>query len=127
MKAARDGAGSAEPVATARPGSGPLGLISAAATFVAILLVRGYQVTLSPFLGGHCRFHPSCSAYAIEAFRLHGPLRGAWLTARRLGKCHPIPGINGKGYDPVPWPPGRTTKATGARSSTPVPGDRERD
>ncbi len=65
----------------------------------AVLLVRLYQAALSPLLGGHCRFHPTCSEYAVEAFRVHGFLRGAWLTARRLGRCHPL---GGGGFDPVP-------------------------
>lgn len=64
-------------------------------------LVWGYQVYLGPFLGGRCRYHPSCSAYAIEAIRLHGAVRGAWLAARRIGRCHPW---GGSGYDPPPPP-----------------------
>ncbi len=64
-----------------------------------ILGVRGYQVVLSPVLGGSCRYYPSCSAYAIEALERHGALRGAWLAIRRIGRCHPFrPG----GFDPVP-------------------------
>jgi putative membrane protein insertion efficiency factor len=64
-----------------------------------ITLVRGYQVVLGPLLGGHCRFQPTCSAYAIEALREHGALRGSWLTVRRLARCHPF---GGGGFDPVP-------------------------
>ena len=65
-------------------------------------LVRLYQYLISPLLGPRCRFHPSCSHYAIEAIERHGALRGGWLAARRLGRCHPWhPG----GYDPVPTPP----------------------
>jgi putative membrane protein insertion efficiency factor len=64
-----------------------------------ILMVRGYQVTLSPLLPAACRYYPSCSAYAIEALERHGALRGSWLALRRIGRCHPFrPG----GYDPVP-------------------------
>jgi putative membrane protein insertion efficiency factor len=64
-----------------------------------ILLIRGYRYWLSPMLGPHCRFEPSCSAYALEAIRRFGALRGSWLAARRLSRCHPLhPG----GYDPVP-------------------------
>lgn len=64
-----------------------------------IMLIRGYQYLISPLLGNHCRFHPSCSSYAIEALEVHGALRGSWLALRRLGRCHPWhPG----GYDPVP-------------------------
>jgi putative membrane protein insertion efficiency factor len=64
-----------------------------------ILAIRMYQVLLSPLMAGHCRFHPTCSHYGIEAYRLHGPILGSWLTFRRLARCHPF---GGKGYDPVP-------------------------
>ena len=62
-------------------------------------LVRLYQVTLSRIVGGHCRFEPSCSHYSIAALRTHGAARGAWLTIRRLARCHPW---GGQGHDPVP-------------------------
>jgi len=66
---------------------------------ILILLVRGYQVTLSPLLPAACRYYPSCSAYAVEALQRHGALRGSWLAMRRIARCHPFrPG----GYDPVP-------------------------
>ena len=64
-----------------------------------VLLVKLYQVTLRPFMGGHCRFQPTCSDYAIEALRTHGAWRGGWLTLRRLGRCQPL---GGGGWDPVP-------------------------
>ena len=64
-----------------------------------IVLVRIYQVTLSRVVGGHCRFHPSCSHYSVDALRTHGALRGGWLTIRRLARCHPW---GGQGHDPVP-------------------------
>ncbi len=68
-------------------------------TRVLTVLVRGYSRYLSPFLAPHCRFHPSCSAYAEEAIREYGALRGGWLALRRIGRCHPFhPG----GHDPVP-------------------------
>jgi putative membrane protein insertion efficiency factor len=54
-----------------------------------VWLVRAYQLLVSPLLGPTCRYYPSCSAYAIDALRLHGPLRGTWLAARRLSRCHP--------------------------------------
>ena len=62
-------------------------------------LIRAYQLLLSPILGGHCRFTPSCSNYAAEAIRRHGALRGSWLAIKRIGRCHPF--CDG-GYDPVP-------------------------
>jgi putative membrane protein insertion efficiency factor len=66
---------------------------------LARLVIRLYQLTLSPFIGNQCRFHPTCSHYALQAIEHHGLIRGAWLTARRLGRCHPFhPG----GFDPVP-------------------------
>lgn len=66
-----------------------------------ILGVRGYQRLLGPILGGQCRFSPSCSNYAIEAFQAHGAVRGMRLTLRRLSRCHPW---GGDGHDPVPPP-----------------------
>lgn len=67
--------------------------------FLAELLIRLYQCTLSPMLGPACRFEPTCSEYAIEAIRRFGILRGSWLALRRLGRCHPF---HAGGYDPVP-------------------------
>jgi len=62
-------------------------------------LLRIYKYAISPMLGRSCRFHPSCSEYAIEALERHGPAKGLWLAIRRIGRCHPWhPG----GYDPVP-------------------------
>lgn len=66
-----------------------------------IALIRAYQLTLSPFLGGSCRFLPSCSSYAAEAIRIHGAFRGSALAVRRLARCHPL---GRAGYDPVPTP-----------------------
>jgi uncharacterized protein len=71
---------------------------------VLIFLIRVYQLTLSRLLGPVCRFQPSCSHYAVECLRLHGAVRGSYLTVRRLSKCHPFhPG----GYDPPPVPDSR--------------------
>jgi uncharacterized protein len=64
-----------------------------------ILLIRGYRYLISPLLGNHCRFHPSCSEYAADAVATHGAVRGGWLAIRRLGRCHPW---HAGGYDPVP-------------------------
>jgi uncharacterized protein len=64
-----------------------------------IALIRVYQLGISPLLGPHCRFYPSCSQYAREAIERHGALRGGWLALRRILRCHPWqPG----GVDPVP-------------------------
>lgn len=77
------------------------------------LLIRAYQLVISPWLGPRCRFYPSCSNYALEAVHTHGALRGSWLTLRRLGRCHPWhPG----GLDPVPTAPAR--KCCGGAAST---------
>jgi putative membrane protein insertion efficiency factor len=73
----------------------------------AILLLRGYKLLISPMLGQRCRFHPSCSVYTMEAIERFGVVRGSWLGAKRVGRCHPFhPG----GLDPVPdtWPDKRT-------------------
>ncbi|MBP5791085.1 MAG: membrane protein insertion efficiency factor YidD [Kiritimatiellae bacterium] len=64
-----------------------------------ILLVKAYQITLSPLFSGCCRFEPSCSNYMIEALERHGALKGGWLGLKRLLRCHPF-GLHG--YDPVP-------------------------
>lgn len=66
---------------------------------VALFLIRAYQLTLSPLLGSPCRYHPTCSAYAREAIERHGLLKGVWLGARRLLRCHPF---HAGGIDPVP-------------------------
>ena len=79
--------------------AGGRGRVASVAAGACVLLVRAYQFTLGPWVGGRCRFHPSCSEYAIEAYQAHGVLRGTWLTARRLARCPPL---GGHGFDPVP-------------------------
>ena len=66
---------------------------------VMIVLIRGYQLTLSVFLGRQCRYLPTCSEYAREAIIRYGAFGGGWLAVRRIGRCHPW---GGSGYDPVP-------------------------
>jgi uncharacterized protein len=81
---------------------------------VLVALITGYRRFVSPLLAPRCRFEPSCSAYALEAVREHGALRGTWLAVRRIGRCHPFhPG----GFDPVPPAPhGRLPRPEGASS-----------
>jgi len=79
---------------------------------VLILLLMGYRRAISPLYGQVCRFFPSCSAYALEAITVHGAVRGSWLAARRLLRCHPW---NSGGVDHVPagdreWPVGHTPR-----------------
>lgn len=63
------------------------------------LVLRGYQLLLSPVLGGQCRFHPTCSMYAREAISSHGAARGGWLALKRILRCQPF---GSAGLDPVP-------------------------
>jgi uncharacterized protein len=61
--------------------------------------VTGYRLAIGPSIGPSCRYHPTCSAYSLEAIERHGPWRGSWLAILRVLRCHPLrPG----GYDPVP-------------------------
>ena len=66
---------------------------------IGLVLIRAYQLLLSPFAGGACRFHPSCSEYAREAVTTHGLVRGLWLALGRVSRCHPF---SRPGIDPVP-------------------------
>ena len=68
-------------------------------SLILILPIRFYQLSISPLVPPSCRVTPTCSQYAIEAIRRHGPLKGLWLALRRLSRCHPW---GGSGYDPVP-------------------------
>lgn len=87
-------------------------------------LVRGYRLTLSPWIGSACRFEPTCSAYALDALGRHGAAAGSYLTLRRLARCHPW--CDG-GHDPVPtqtprlfaWcqPSSSTTQPSSKKSS----------
>jgi putative membrane protein insertion efficiency factor len=64
-----------------------------------ILLIKLYQMMISPWLGPQCRFTPTCSQYGIEAFKKYGPIKGFWLTLKRIARCNPW---GGHGHDPVP-------------------------
>lgn len=66
---------------------------------VLIAIIRFYQVIISPMIGPRCRFTPTCSSYGLEAIKMHGALKGSWLTLKRILKCHPL---SAGGYDPVP-------------------------
>ena len=68
-------------------------------SFPFIALIKLYQWIISPWLGSKCRFTPTCSQYGIEALKKYGPLKGLWLTFKRVSRCHPW---GGHGYDPVP-------------------------
>ncbi|MBR6759116.1 MAG: membrane protein insertion efficiency factor YidD [Alistipes sp.] len=69
------------------------------AVFPLIVLVRFYQYCISPLKPPCCRFTPTCSQYALQALRKHGPIKGSWLALKRILRCHPW---GGSGYDPVP-------------------------
>jgi putative membrane protein insertion efficiency factor len=64
-----------------------------------VFMIRLYQITVRFFFPPSCRFHPSCSEYAIEALKKFGPVKGGWLSVRRLSRCHPF---NPGGFDPLP-------------------------
>jgi uncharacterized protein len=67
--------------------------------FILLLLLRFYRKAISPYLGNNCRFHPTCSVYAMQAIEKYGAIKGSWLAIKRIGKCHPLhPG----GIDEVP-------------------------
>ncbi len=91
-------------------GSRPVRVIRQTLVLVLTLPIRAYQLVLSPLLGPRCRFYPSCSSYALEAIRTHGPLRGTWLAGRRLLRCHP-------------WNPGGVDLVPDRRSRTPGTAD----
>jgi putative membrane protein insertion efficiency factor len=76
-----------------------------------IAAIYAYRITLGPLLGGQCRFYPTCSQYGLDAYHDHGPLRGTWLTLRRIARCHPL---SRGGFDPAPPP-------AVPRKSDPVP------
>jgi uncharacterized protein len=77
-----------------------------------VTLLRGYRTFISPLYGQVCRYHPSCSAYALEAVQTHGSIKGPWLAVKRLARCHPWAA---GGFDPVPPAQLRPADAGGAR------------
>ena len=74
-------------------------MLNKVATLPLLILIRVYQLIISPLLGSNCRFMPTCSEYAMESLRSHGLIKGIYLTVKRIGKCHPW---GGHGYDPIP-------------------------
>jgi len=68
-------------------------------TFPLVVLIKFYQLAISPWLGKNCRYDPTCSHYTLEALKVHGLIKGSWLAIKRIGRCHPW---GGEGYDPVP-------------------------
>ena len=90
-------------------------MIARALVTLLLLPIRGYQRFVSPMTAAHCRFAPTCSAYAVEALQVHGPLRGGWLAIRRVARCHPF---HAGGSDPVP---SRATNPVPSPARNPVP------
>ena len=74
-------------------------MLNKVATFPLLIVIRGYQLIISPLLSSNCRFMPTCSEYAMESLRSYGLIKGSYLTIKRIGKCHPW---GGHGYDPIP-------------------------
>ena len=91
-----------------------IGMVSQTLRWAVKLPIWAYRLTLSAFIGHACRYHPTCSAYALEAVDTHGPLRGGLLALKRIGRCHPW---GGSGVDPVPFSTDGTSLQTG-RSKT---------
>lgn len=73
--------------------------LSGALSFLLLIPIYFYRACISPLIPPSCRFTPTCSAYALEAIKKHGPIKGLYLTVRRILRCHPW---GGSGYDPVP-------------------------
>ena len=85
-----------------------------------IWLLKGYRFAISPLYGQVCRYHPTCSAYALEAVQTHGAARGTWLATRRVGRCHPWAA---GGLDPVPPVRHRRSSTRAPSMSTPNTGE----
>ncbi len=88
--------------------------------YVLIALLKAYRFAISPLYGQVCRYHPTCSAYALEAVQTHGAVRGTWLAMRRVARCHPWAA---GGLDPVPSPKNRRSSTPQAAMATPTTGE----
>jgi uncharacterized protein len=86
--------------------------------YLLIGLLKAYRAVISPLYGQVCRYHPSCSAYALEAVTVHGSLRGSWLAVRRLARCHPWAA---GGYDPVPTAAQAVDHSRSSSTAAPAP------
>ncbi len=86
--------------------------------YLLIGLLKAYRAVISPLYGQVCRYHPSCSAYALEAVTTHGSVRGSWLAARRLARCHPWAA---GGYDPVPAAAPAADHSRASSTAAPTP------
>ncbi len=88
--------------------------------YVLIGLLKAYRFAISPLYGQVCRYHPTCSAYALEAVQTHGAVRGTWLAMRRVARCHPWAA---GGFDPVPSSKNRRSSTPPSSMATPTTGD----
>ena len=94
-----DGAAASATMESEKPAAVSPGASVSLARRVGMFPIRVYQCTLAYVMGGHCRFTPTCSQYALDAISEHGVIKGWWMSVRRIGRCHPFcPG----GHDPVP-------------------------
>jgi uncharacterized protein len=88
--------------------------------YVLIGLLKGYRFAISPLYGQVCRYHPTCSAYALEAVQTHGAVRGTWWSMRRVARCHPWAA---GGLDPVPPAKNRRSSTLSSSLATPTTGE----
>jgi len=96
-----------------------LGMVARVGNLPFLGVIYLYRVTLSPLIGGQCRYEPTCSRYGIEAYKVYGPIRGTIMTGKRILRCHPF---SKGGYDPVP------IRSSGHEDHAPeAPTERERD
>ncbi|HUJ04097.1 MAG TPA: membrane protein insertion efficiency factor YidD [Rhizomicrobium sp.] len=80
-----------------------MNILRQTAVSLLVLPIQFYRLVISPVLPASCRFEPSCSAYALEALHTHGPMKGLYLAAKRIARCHPVTWLGGSsGFDPVP-------------------------